>query len=483
LAIPLYALTPIGDYGRPTFSVDDRWRLYVNPGRLKEWTVLQVAGVLLHEVSHVIRDHAGRARTVAASGEFARHVWNVAADAEINDDLLAAGVILPHKPVTPRSIGMPPHKVAEFYYSGLLQAPPKLPDELDCGSGCHGQNRSEGTLPPLEPGLSGVEALLIRRRVAEEITTFASQQPGTISGGWERWAAATLRPQIDWRKLLAAKIRSSTAAIAGAADYSYSRLPRRRVPRVVLPSLRRPVPRIGIIVDTSGSVTDENLGTAWSEVHGCLRALGIRRDLLTVYAADVEVHRLTGALTKQVALTGGGGTDMAAAIESILAARVSPDLVVVITDGLTPWPQARPRQDVIVCLLPVPAALARHRPLPPHWASVVEIATPASLRLARTEWREQVGATGRARRQPRCSALSRRTPSAACANILGVHVDLRARRSTHGQKSRCGGSQIPGNCSRTGAVPVCRPEGAKRCDSLDTPSPTRPSRSPRRPPS
>jgi hypothetical protein len=34
LAIPLYALTPIGDYGRPTFSVDDRWRLYVNPGRL-----------------------------------------------------------------------------------------------------------------------------------------------------------------------------------------------------------------------------------------------------------------------------------------------------------------------------------------------------------------------------------------------------------------------------------------------------------------
>jgi predicted metal-dependent peptidase len=378
LAIALYALTPIGDHGSPTFSVDDRWRLYVNPGRLKEWTVVQVAGVLLHEVSHLIRDHAGRARTIAASGEFVRHAWNIAADAEINDDLLAAGVILPQTPVTPRSIGMPPHKVAEFYYAGLVQEPPKLPDELDCGAGCHGQGRYERTLQPLQPEVSDVEALLIRRRVAEEIVKFASQHPGTISGGWERWAAATLRPQIDWRKLLAAKIRSSTAAVAGAVDYSYSRLPRRRVPRVVLPSLRRPVPRVAVIVDTSGSVTDENLGVAWTEVHGCLRALGIRRDLLTIYAADVELHQLTGAVTKHVALTGGGGTDMAAAIESIVAARLSPDVIVVITDGLTPWPQARPRQDVIVCLLPSPAALARHRPPPPQWASVVEINTPGS---------------------------------------------------------------------------------------------------------
>lgn len=378
LAIALYALTPIGDHSTFTFSVDDRWRLYVNPGKLKEWTVSQVAGVLLHEVGHVIRDHAGRARTVAASGEFARHAWNVAADAEINDDLLATGITLPEKAVTPRSIGMPAHKVAEFYYGRLVLLPAKLPEELDCGAGCHGQGSSEQTLPPLQPGVSDVEALLMRRRVAEEIIKFAAQQPGTIGGGWERWAAATLRPQIDWRKLLAAKIRSSTAAVTGAADYSYSRPPRRRVPHVVLPSLRRPVPRVVVIVDTSASVTDESLRTAWTEVHGCLRALGIRRDLLTVFAADVEVHRLTGAVTKQVALTGGGGTDMAAAIESVLAARLSPDLVVVITDGLTPWPNSRPRQDVIVCLLAAPAALARHRPPPPQWASVVEISTSGS---------------------------------------------------------------------------------------------------------
>jgi predicted metal-dependent peptidase len=373
LAVAMYALTPIADDSRPTFGVDDRWRLYVNPGKLKTWTVLEVAGVLLHEVSHVIRDHAGRARTIAVSSELASQVWNIAADAEINDDLLEAGVVLPDKPVTPGLLGMPRQMVAEFYYRRPRKAPQQPPSECDCGSGCHGQSNTQEAPTQLQPGLSEVEALLLRRRMAEEIMKIASKQPGSVGGGWERWAAARLRPQIDWRKVLSAKIRSSTAAVAGAVDYSYSRPPRRRVPRVVLPSLRQPLPRVAVIVDTSGSVTDENLAAAWSEVHGCLRALGIRRDLLTVYAADTEVHKLTGPLTKRAALTGGGGTDMATAIEMVASMNPPADLAVVITDGLTPWPHARPSCHVIVCLLPLPAGLATHCASPPPWASVVEV--------------------------------------------------------------------------------------------------------------
>jgi predicted metal-dependent peptidase len=137
----------------------------------------------------------------------------------------------------------------------------------------------------------------------------------------------------------------------------------------VLPSLRRPLPRVAVIVDTSGSVDDDLLTLAWTEVHGCLRSLGIRRDLLTIYAADTEVHRLTGPPRRQVALRGGGGTDMADAITAVLAARPTPDLIVVITDGYTPWPARPPRRDVIVALLPT-------ADLPddvPTWAHVVRV--------------------------------------------------------------------------------------------------------------
>ena len=178
-----------------------------------------------------------------------------------------------------------------------------------------------------------------------------------------------MRPRLDWRRLLAAKVRSSAAAVSGASNYSYARPSRRRMPRVVLPSLQHPVPRVAVIVDTSGSVDDELLGLAWAEVHGCLRSLGIRRDLLTVYAADAAVRRLTGPPRRQVSLIGGGGTDMAGAIGVVLAAQPRPDLAVVITDGLTPWPVARPRRDVIIALLPTTAA----RPAPPSWAHVVEV--------------------------------------------------------------------------------------------------------------
>lgn len=203
----------------------------------------------------------------------------------------------------------------------------------------------------------------------EQITSFAAHQPGALAGGWLRWAEAVLRPRLDWRTLLAAKIRSAAASVAGAADYSYSRPARRRVPRVVLPAMRRPIPRVAVIVDTSGSVDDHLLMMAWTEVHGCLRQLGLRRDMLTVYAADTKVHQLPGAPRRQVRLPGGGGTDMAAAIDVVLATRPIPDIVVVITDGLTPWPREKPRRDVIVALLPA----SFPRPLAPGWARVVEI--------------------------------------------------------------------------------------------------------------
>lgn len=369
LAMALYTLTPVADDSRPTFAVDERWRLYVNPRRLAEWPVVQVAGVLLHEVGHLVRDHAGRARTVNAADEQSAHRWNLAADAEINDDLLAAGISLPPGPVTPGTLGMPAGMAAEYYYATLAATGPDVPD---CGPGCRGQAGDEDPshrTAGLPVGLSEAEALLLRRRIGEAIIQQARSKPGSVAGGWLRWAEATMRPRLDWRRLLAAKVRSSAAAVAGAADYSYTRPPRRRVPHVVLPSLRRPLPRVAVIVDTSGSVGDDLLALAWTEVHGCLRSLGVRRDLLTIYAADTDLHRLSSPPRRQVALRGGGGTDMADAITTALAARPAPDLLVVITDGYTPWPDRPPRRDVIVALLP-----AEEPPDDiPAWAHVVRV--------------------------------------------------------------------------------------------------------------
>lgn len=91
--------------------------------------------------------------------------------------------------------------------------------------------------------------------------------------------------------------------------------------------------------------------------------------MLTVYAADVAARKLPGPPRRQASLPGGGGTDMDAALGTVLAARPAPDLVVVITDGLTPWPAKRPAREVVVALLPAPFA----PPAAPAWANVVKV--------------------------------------------------------------------------------------------------------------
>ncbi len=300
LALALYALTPIADSTQPTFSVNERWHLHVNPERLTEWSVMEVAGVLLHEVGHLIRDHAGRARTMNVHGEKLATLWNFAADAEINDDLVASGIELPGGVVTPAVLGEKPGMLAEYYYSHLRDGKPPPDLEIaDCGSGCHGVSSDPPSVAremvAEHAGLSDVEAMLLRKRTAEAIAVaVAASGAGSVAGGWARWAEALLRPQLDWRTLLGATVRSAVAAVRGNADYSYQRPSRRRVPRVVLPAMQRPVPRVAIVIDTSGSVDDDQLAMAWTEVHGCLRRLGTRRDLLSVYAADVDLHKLSG---------------------------------------------------------------------------------------------------------------------------------------------------------------------------------------------
>jgi predicted metal-dependent peptidase len=179
-------------------------------------------------------------------------------------------------------------------------------------------------------------------------------------------------------------LRGSVGAVAGASDYSYRRPSRRRVPRVVLPSLQRPLPRVAVIIDTSGSMATKMLDTAWSEVRSCLRSFGVRRDLLTVYAGDVDVERVSKVTGRRVALTGGGGTNMATAIGTVVRDR-NADVIVVITDGYTPWPESAPPVRVVVVLLETDEDEAEGRAVVEHvpgWARTI-VVRPTDVVTAR----------------------------------------------------------------------------------------------------
>lgn len=376
----LFAVAPVAAPGLGTFAVDGSWRLYLDPALLlgeSRWDSRTVGMVLLHEIGHLLRDHAGRAATLRAPVD--RLAWNLAADAEINDDLIAGGVPLPDGAVTPAALGCADGDLAEVYYASLLQGSEHLPDDGSggCGSGA-GSGTASGELPEgvgLGDGsadpLSSAGADLVRRRVAQDVQAVeASSGRGTLPSGMTRWATAVLAPPtIPWERVLCAAVRRAVADRAGRTDYSYRRPPRRRVPRVIRPSMRSPSVVVTVIIDTSGSMSQSDLDAAMSEVSGVLSSSGIARDRITLLSCDANATaprplRSTAA----VELTGGGGTDMRIGIEAAEASRPSPDVVIVLTDGGTPWPTT-PTRARLICAVICPSPPTGT----PEWATTVHI--------------------------------------------------------------------------------------------------------------
>lgn len=370
LSAALWAVRRVVADGLGTMAVDAGWRLFYDPAALNAWEVEELAGVVYHELCHLIRDHAGRASAIDR-----KDIWNMAADAEINDDIRTEDVALPDGTIFPWSFGQPPGKLAEEYYAALLgsrsEAEASGPAAGQCGGAATGEGmdgaEALGTNNwRVPPSIGAGEQEVIRRRVALEIDQHC-RQAGSVPGHLARWAEARLEPRVDWRRELAALVRWGLAEVAGLVDYSYARPSRRQASagRVVLPSLRRPVPRIAVVVDTSGSMTDEMLAVALAEIRGILAAAGAR-DGLDVLSVDADVQqrqRVTSASSTQ--LRGGGGTDMGVGLAA--AARLSPrpEILVVVTDGFTPWPE-RPLRGIKTIVVQTDAAGSS-----PAWARTV----------------------------------------------------------------------------------------------------------------
>lgn len=65
LATALFALHTVESRTVPTMAVDRHWRCYASPGFVARTPVEELAGVWVHEVSHLLRDHHGRSDRVA----------------------------------------------------------------------------------------------------------------------------------------------------------------------------------------------------------------------------------------------------------------------------------------------------------------------------------------------------------------------------------------------------------------------------------
>lgn len=388
VATAVWALQPVpvtdSDQLKGTIGVDKHWRLYYDPGVLPAWSPEALAGALYHELHHLLRSHHARAENLLSDfGEDEAenvvlasklHLANIAEDCEINDGLEEEKIKLP--PVnyaTPSKYGLAPNDLWENYYQELLKnaRPVKLVcigGAGGCGSCADGKRRSY-ELPAGSkdaPEISSAEAELVIRKTAADVQEHARTR-GTVPASLKRWADDLLSPQVPWRRVLAGAVRRAVAVTLGATDYSFQRPNRRNAGAFILPGMVRPVPNVAVIGDTSGSMGPGELQKiVLTELKGICRALG--RGSLTFLDVDAEVHGVQRVQSeRQVKLRGGGATDMRVGIARACELRPKPSLIVILTDGYTPWPDA---PSAVACLAVVPKGAGSG--IPP-WMRRVEV--------------------------------------------------------------------------------------------------------------
>jgi predicted metal-dependent peptidase len=356
----LFSLIPVKTDLIASMAVDTQWRLYYNDSWVATHSVEENAAVLIHEVSHLLRDHEPRRKASSAS---APALWNTAADCEINDDLIAEGLPLPDDPPHPEKLGLDVGQTAEIYYQRLADArgagsstSSDMPKGIarDCGSGAHGERRpweidDEAASSSGVPGVDPVKAKLVQRDVAKRILD-TSGYSGDVPLGWRRWAHTVLAPKVDYMATIRHAVRRALReSTLGRYDRTYRRPYRRQgcYGDFIMPSYYQPRPRPGFLIDTSSSMQDTQLGRAVAELGGLTRQLGYGTEVV-VACCDVVVHDVRKVFNaSQLQLYGGGGTDISAGLQWFAQRAGTIDLLIVVSDCHTPWPEEVPPFPVI----------------------------------------------------------------------------------------------------------------------------------------
>ena len=144
---------PAGRFDLGSLPVDARWHVYLDPEILEVMDVPTAGFWLIHQVSHLLRHHADRypgggdgSPDPVSRRTRAQQCWNVSADCEINDDLVAGSAVMPLTAQHPATLGLRDSLTAEEYWD-LLGGHEDAGDQphrnasgsdVDCGSGCDG---------------------------------------------------------------------------------------------------------------------------------------------------------------------------------------------------------------------------------------------------------------------------------------------------------------------------------------------------------
>jgi len=208
------------------------------------------------------------------------------------------------------------------------------------------------------------------RKRQERLKSRGTEPGGAYRGVDPRVARINRETRTALRKI----IGRHGPLVPGQGVWSYARPSRRQSlangDDLIMPAPRARQQKVAMVIDTSGSVDDDLLKAAVGQTMAVTAATGVPA---VAVPCDAEVQGVIPATSvKRViqGLIGGGGTDMVVGMEQ--ARELDPDLIIVVTDMGTPWPDEP---------FDVPVLILTDEPKggwwgeAPDWATVVFIDT------------------------------------------------------------------------------------------------------------
>ncbi len=345
-----------------TFSTDGK-NLFYNPAFCAGLKEAEIRTILAHEVLHCALGHLWR---MPAGAD--HQTWNEAADHETNWTLEETNILEKNKGrVEPfpfpdkENICMSPEykgQAAEKIYSHLSknkkeenqngqgQGPQQKPGKGK-GQGQQGQGQKKG------PGMGEFIPQMDKAKAEElkEQWNRATIQAAKIAKGKgntpeqiKRLIEELVSPKVNWKQILREFLRD-----IAQDDYNFLKSnPRYADNDFFLPTLHSEgAGKIVFAVDTSGSITQENLKDFLSEAQNCLDELCPKK--LTVISCDTKIqtkHYYEPGEKISGKLLGGGGTNFSPVFEE-MENEERPDILVYLTDLQGRFPDIEPDYPVI----------------------------------------------------------------------------------------------------------------------------------------
>lgn len=291
-------------------------RLVYDPDWLNKMTVQQVMFCLEHEVIHIVLDHLERL------GDRDPQLWNLAADLAVNGYILDdPGLVKePYEIVKPGAPGMfadmPKGKTAEWYFDLINQKVDKYSIQFNKDGTVTVTNKKTGESHTFKPNshddwesMNKGDVSLNREKMKEMVKEAYNEaksrgfQPGSAIS--ELIEELLKDSKLNWRMML----RQCVAASILSRDSKTSwKRTSRRYGDDYAGHIRVRMPKITVSLDTSGSVSDQDLEECINEL-GCIQKIyGAKITIIECDAAIGKVYDLTKYKKIDRNVTGRGGT-------------------------------------------------------------------------------------------------------------------------------------------------------------------------------